>query len=111
MLQMKYDTEFRNSKTGQRLYRVWRTVREVGCCARWHNFENFCDDVADTFTEDVTRICKIDRTRPYSQNNFKWAKRKEEKTDGEVIDSWNKTVNRIRKYYGMPSLEEEGKLI
>ena len=106
---MKYDTEFRKTETGEKLVNKWRTVRKVGCCARWKDFNKFCEDVLCSYDEDVYCISKVDDAKPYSPSNFKWLKKKnkarEDLTVGFAI-KWNKTVNRIRNYYGMGNVED-----
>jgi hypothetical protein len=64
--------------------------RGIKVVERWHNFENFRDDVGKR-PEGMT-IERIDNNGDYGPDNFRWATRQEQ--------SYNKRNNRLASYNG-----------
>lgn len=96
------------SKTRQ--YRIWKQMRTrclnanyheykyyggrgVKICERWNKFENFWEDMADSYNDTLT-IDRIDSNGNYEPSNCRWATRQEQ--------CWNKrmfklTPNKVRE--------------
>ena len=106
---MKYDSSFCKTTRGKKLKNAWKTVRKAGCCERWNNFDNFCDDVIGLLCEDALFAYRMDRTKPFSPNNFGWSKKKSKSNKLQAVsfeERWNSTVNMSRKHYGMGRVED-----
>lgn len=63
--------------------------------------------------EPYAKLVLIDESKPYSPDNCKWIPpvNQQEYTTEEHklwIKKWNKTVNKIRKHYGMRPLPRNG---
>lgn len=77
-------------------------------CEAWDSFPDFYTwSVQNDYTLGA-RLRLIDDFEPYSPENCVWINPKDDMNDLEFrqcwADKWNETVNRIRKYYGMPPL-------
>jgi hypothetical protein len=101
-----YDPDIRFSDQGSRLYQTWRKVRGSSHCKEWEDFQTFYDWALESGYEVGDWLRLIDNTGGYTPDNCVWFT----PSDGvhppkDFADKWNKTVNRIRKHYGMPPLE------
>lgn len=102
-----YDPKLRKTEHGSKLYATWKTVRRKLHCKEWDYFPTFYEWAMQSGYESGEWIRRIDKNYPYSPDNCIWYSPKEEveHIPPEWADEWNKTVNRIRKHYGMPPLE------
>ena len=102
-----YDPALRNTECGMNLYNVWRRVRRGLHIDEWDYYPNFYEwAMRNGYTLGATlRI--IDTNKPYAPDNCTWYIPGDGNRHVPVsfADEWNKTVNRIRKHYGMPPLE------
>lgn len=105
-----YDPAIRQTEHGSRLYAAWVRINKFPHCKEWECFPTFYEWAMENGYEVGTWLNRDDNDKPYSPDNCIWYK---PQSDGispewaEWIKRWNKTVNRIRKHYGMPPLEEE----
>lgn len=102
-----YDPALRKTDHGSRLYAAWKSMRKHPHCEEWDYFPTFYDWAMQSGYEAGTWLRRIDKDMPYTTDNCIWYSPNEEKEyiPPEWADEWNKTVNRIRKYYGIPPLE------
>lgn len=108
-----YDPELRKTESGRRLYRQWKRIRQLPHCDLFDSFSAFHDWATHNGFENNQSLIRVDKKKPYSPENCKYITRQtHEKTptvpDEVFINNWNKTVNRIRKHYGMPPVEVAG---
>lgn len=95
-----YDPALRKTEVGSKLYTMWKKVRKNPHCKEFENFPNFYAwAVCNGYTVG-DRLILIDESMPYCPDNCDWAIK-----PGEWTHEWNRAVNRIRKHYGMESLE------
>lgn len=95
-----YDPALRKTDHGSKLYWLWMKVRPNTDCEEFKSFNSFYDWAMNSGYESGDRLLLIDKNLPYSPDNCDW-----KILPGKLADDWNKTVNRIRKHYGMPPLE------
>lgn len=101
------------SRTGQALYARWCKIRKDSS-PEFQAFEDFAAWAHATAGDELknsVRLHRIDATKPYSPENCCWGdteKALDPSYKQEQIRKWNRTVNRIRKYYGMPLFNKEG---
>ena len=102
-----YDSSLRKTEHGKNLYNAWQRIRRLPHCNEWDTFPAFYEWAMQSGYTLGAWLRIIDRTDPYSPDNCWWHTPgdTDEEISYEWADSWNKTVNRIRKHYGMPPLE------
>lgn len=104
-----YDPAIRKSDHGSRLYNMWKHLRRYPYCEEWDRFPAFYNWAMQNGFIIGTRLQRIDDSQPYGPDNCEWYVPRKMTDDPAVsqkwADEWNKTVNRIRKHYGMPPLE------
>lgn len=105
------------SKT--RIYRIWnmmvsRSIREsdehyadyggrgIGCSESWKTFENFYEDMKDSYSDDLT-LDRRDNDAGYSKENCRWVSRKiqnhnQRKMEGCYSEYIGVTVQRNGKF-------------
>ena len=102
------ETEIKSTEQGSLLYQVWRKVRCNSCCEEWSSFLTFYEWAMSNGYTTSAWIQRKDISRPYSPDNC--AVHLPAKAygftaeDKDWIDKWNKTVNHIRKCWGMEPL-------
>lgn len=101
-----YDPEMRESEHGARLYQAWRRMRKHPHVEEWNCYPPFYLWAIKNGYVIGARLQQLNASAPYGPDNCSWYA-KEFEDDCEPIpeswaDDWNKTVNRIRKHYGMP---------
>lgn len=107
---VKYDTEFMKTEAGKLLYGKWRRIRSIGCCQEWQDdFMAFANWSINSGWETGSHIKRYSKAKDYSPHNCYWSSCSK-KTNPTYKASafcaeWNKTVNRIRKHYGMEQFE------
>lgn len=105
-----YDPMLRKTLIGKHLYYHWKMVRRNPHTPEWDFFPDFYTWAMSSGYAIGAKLHLIDATLPHSPDNCVWRfSRPEEKqptrdSDGWT-DKWNRTVNRIRKHYGMSPLE------
>lgn len=101
-----YDPAIRKTEHGKKLYVTWVKIVSYPHTDDWDFFPTFYEWAMNTGYELGAWLRRIDKKGAYSQENCAWYMPKEEKDyiPPEWADEWNRTVNRIRKHYGMPAL-------
>ena len=103
-----YDPEIRNTEHGSKLYSAWRHLRRHPHCEEWESFLHFYTWAMQSDYSLGARLRLLDENKPYCPENCTWYVHQYEEDDplppAEWAEIWNKTVNRIRKHYGMPPL-------
>jgi hypothetical protein len=86
---------------------MWRKVRKYPHCREWGYFPTFYKWAMQNDYTLGAWIRLIDENKPYEPDNCIWhiPGLDEKNVLVSWADDWNKTVNRIRKHYGMPPLE------
>ena len=102
-----YDPTLRESEHGSKLYQTWRKVCQAPHCEEWESFPTFLEWAMQSGYTPGVWLLRIDKNKPYEPDNCKWyvVGENDRYIPPEWAYKWNKTVNRIRKYYGMPPLE------
>ena len=99
-----YDPALRQTEHGISLYNAWRTVRRYPHCEEWDYFPTFYDWSLQNGFVLGSRLHTKDDDKPFSPDNCEWhiPEGSEDAFPPGWADEWNKTVNRIRKHYGLP---------
>lgn len=99
-----YDPTLRQTEHGVSLYNAWRTVRRHPHCEEWEYFPTFYDWSLQNGFAMGARLQTKDADKPFSPDNCEWLLLQKHDRAEELrwIKQWNKTVNRIRKHYGLP---------
>jgi len=106
-MKQTYDPAIRKTECGKKLYGIWVKIRRYPLCEEWKYFPTFYEWAMKSDYEVGAWLRRLDAYDPYGPTNCIWY------IPGENFnyiptswaDDWNKAVNRIRKYYGMPPLE------
>ena len=102
-----YDPEIRRTEHGQRLYAVWKKMRKSPHCEEWDDFIGFYTWAMQSDYVLGAWLRLHDEGEMYCPDNVFWyfpGSTEDVIPTLEWADEWNKTVNRIRKHYGMPPL-------
>ena len=101
-----YDPALRQTEHGSKLYQCWRTVRKNQHTTDWDYFPAFYEWAMQNGYQSGAWLQRNDPDKPYEPGNCAWhiPEYKKNRVPKEWADGWNKTVNRIRKHYGMPPL-------
>ena len=104
-----YDPALRKTEHGEKLYNVWRRVRRYPHCEEWDYFPTFYEWAMQSEYTLGAWLRLRDQDKPFSPDNYIWYVTREKEDnylyDEQWIADWNKTVNRIRKHFGLPPLE------
>jgi hypothetical protein len=100
-----YDPTLRQTPHGEKLYTAWRRVRHNPHSVEWDEFPAFHDWAMENDYNLGDWLRLIDPEKPYGPENCVWYSPVRKPLPPEWADEWNRTVNRIRKHYGMPPLE------
>ena len=105
----RYDPEIRYTDHGIKIYRSWVRMNKGERCEEWKHFPAFYEWAVSHGYEDGAWLAKHDKSKPFSPENCSWyiPTKKYQDIPPEMVAKWNETVNRIRKHYGMPPLEED----
>lgn len=102
-----YDPEIRKTPHGSRIYTAWKRVRRHPYYDKWKSFPVFYEwSMENGYVEDAQLVVIGDECRYFPDSCCWTAPVETEPRELDWIKKWNKTVNRIRKYYGMPPLED-----
>ena len=100
-----YDPALRKTEHGALLYQMWRRVIKSDHFEDWTYFPTFYEWAMQDGYVSGEWLRRYDKTKPFSPDNCYWYSTKKDYISPEWRANWNKTVNRIRKHYGMPPLE------
>ena len=104
-----YDPVLRETEHGSRLYQTWKKIRKRPHCEEWEYFPNFYFWAMNNGYTLSAWLRLKDVSGQYCPENCIWYFPKEDRQkqagENSLIENWNRTVNRIRKHYGMPPLE------
>ena len=107
MRKRQYDPALRKTAHGAKLYNAWKKLRRDTHAEEWDAFPTFYNWAMQNGYVIGSSLRLVDETGIYEPSNCAW--RFPVKVDPPSTltweDKWNKTVNRIRKHYGMPPLE------
>lgn len=103
----KYDPALRQTEHGSRLYEMWKRMRKHPHCEEWDFFPAFYTWAMENGYEAGKWMRPLDKNKDWSPSNVAWYVPTvgSARPDKEWENTWNNTVNRIRKHYGMPPLE------
>lgn len=109
--QLTYNKKLKETPEWQFLYNKWQWLRKQPHSEDFDNFPTFYEWSKVYGYATGMKLVRKDPSKPYSIKNCLWAhpetKQQElTKEDKAWIKLWNKTVNRIRKHYGMEPLPE-----
>lgn len=102
-----YDPEIKGSEVGMNLYNRWLRIRKIGCSPEFFDFMYFYNWAMDSGFSIDSAIVRKDKNLPYSPDNciFRVCDNMVlTKKHLASIARWNRTVNSIRKAYGMKPL-------
>lgn len=103
----KYDSRIRTSERGSRLYQVWRKIKKKPHDEEWDEYPAFYEWAIKRYKIGLYLRLK-DEGKPWGPKNCAWHTHGERKRNDVPVDferKWNTSVNRIRKYCGLPPLE------
>ena len=102
-----YDPALRQTEHGSKLYQTWRKAHKAPHCEEWESFPIFLEWAIQSGHTPGAWLRRINKNKPYEPNNCIWYMPDHENINVPELwaAKWNKTVNRIRKHYGMPPLE------
>jgi hypothetical protein len=110
MARNTYDPTLRASHDGARLYEIWKHMRKSPHTPTWDSFPAFYDWAMGEGYTFGDRLIRIDEAFPYNPANCFWrtptTETLSEKQAREWCEKWNKTVNILRKHFGLPPLKE-----
>jgi hypothetical protein len=104
-------TEITKTELGRSVHDKWCQMRKkFPCSPTFQNFINFYEWAIATGYTGEELLFRKDKTLPYSEDNCYWNIPTKTNKGGNAYykgqaESWNRTVNAIRKAYGMPPLE------
>ena len=98
-----------------RFYKIWKGMftrcynsnyklfkdyggRGITISQRWHKFENFRDDMIDSYNDKLS-IDRIDNDKGYEKDNCKWSTRKEQNANKRMHKLTMGKVYEIRDRY------------
>ena len=94
----------------RRLYQKWWNIKNKPCSPSFKDFHKFCEWAKNNGYDESGDLRRYDSSGEFSEHNCYWTSENDETLGRKIrqasIDKWNKTVNSIRKYYGMPPIEE-----
>ena len=100
-----YDPKIRESEHGSRLYQTWKRLRKHQHSEEWDSFLPFYIWATKSGYVIGARLRLRNDLNPYAPDNCVWDIPEDPQIPQSWADEWNKSVNRIRKHYGMPPLE------
>lgn len=102
-----YDPQIRRTEHGSRLYTAWKKMRLSPHCEEWEDFYGFYTWAMKSDYVLGAWLRLVDESDMYCPDNVFWhipGTTEDTKPTLEWAAGWDKTVNRIRKHYGMPPL-------
>lgn len=110
-----YDKNLKSTPEWRELYSKWVWLRKSGSqlCEEFKQFLEFYNwSMANGYVSG-DRLKRMDENAPYSPENCMWVHPAEEcryytEEQKAWIAKWNKTVNRIRRYFGIETFDYEG---
>lgn len=109
--QVVYDKELKETPEWKFLYNKWRWLLKQPHSEEFDNFPTFYEWSMVKGYAAGAKLERKDPSKPYSIKNCLWEQPAPQQKgyseeDKAWIKSWNKTVNRIRRHYGIKPLPE-----
>ena len=110
---MVYDKGLKLTPEWGSLYSKWKKLKKCSLSHEFQRFQDFYHWSMENDFEPYAKLVLIDESKPYSPDNCQWippVNHQEYNTEEQKlwIKKWNKTVNVIRRHYGMKPLPENG---
>ena len=108
-----YDKDLKETPEWQFLYGQWAKMRKLPHSKLFDRFLDFYNwSMANGFAIPA-KLRLVDESKMYSPANCLWVHPADNQhsfsaEQKESIEKWNKTVGRIRAYYGLEPLEQKG---
>lgn len=104
-----YDKDVKETPEWKALYSKWRQIKKCSHSKEFSRCQDFYDWAMANGFEIVAKLELLDDSKPYSPDNCRWKPPEAKKTfyteeEKRWIAKWNKTVNAIRRHYGMKPL-------
>ena len=99
-----YDPTLRKTECGINLYNIWRRIRRSPHNEEWNHFPTFYEWAMQSGYELGSWLRRYDDDKPFTEENCLWYVAVDSVFSKQFVADWNKSVNRIRKHYGMPPL-------
>ena len=104
-----YDKATKETPEWKSLYSKWRQIKKCSHSKEFSRCQDFYDWAMANGFEIAAKLELLDDSKPYSPDNCRWKPPEVKKTfyteeEKRWIAKWNKTVNVIRRYYGMKPL-------
>ncbi len=108
MRSSNYDPAIRNTESGRRLYEIWKRMRRIGCDQIFDTYPAFYRWAMAVGYLVGDHLHRYDSEAPYSPENCYWSDATHETMSdawkAEWCKKWNKTVNVIRRHFGLPEI-------
>lgn len=106
MKQSVYDPSLRLTESGRRLYEIWKRIRREGCDPCFDTFPVFYEWALSTDYIAGDKLLRYDESMWYSPENSYWFGPTHAQISPtwkeEWCKKWDKTVNVIRRHFGLP---------
>jgi hypothetical protein len=104
---LSYDKAISDPAERKVLLNKWYNIKRYSHCEEWDNFGVFFRWAINSGYEKGAILMRLCRNSQFCPENCYWSTvEQQEDKKTKWIKLWNKTVNRIRKYYGMSTVEE-----
>lgn len=101
-----YDPALRKTEAGARIYQIWKRIRTCPHDPAWDNFQVFYTWIMKEGYMLGSSIRRKDESLLYGPANAIVRRpASEECWELEWCKKWDKTVNKLRKHFGLPPLK------
>ena len=107
MQKTNYDPNIRRTEGGRRLYELWKRLRKSPHDPAWDDFQVFYTWVMKEGYVLGSGIRRKDDSLPYGPTNavLRRPTIAPDFCEQEWCEKWDKTVNILRKHFGLPPLK------
>lgn len=110
-----YDEDLKNTPEFRALYSKWKGLRnsQLPLGEAFEQFLTFYEWSMASGYAPGARLKRLDDSKPYGPDNCLWDHPSEYRSAYTAeqkawIAKWNKTVNRLRRYFGIETFDYEG---